>query len=136
MELLTQFHEQQQLKSRKSLLVRITDEVDQINVDNSKAAGLTGEETKRLFKAKCQDLQIPEVISMYAKFHNNMISTCRKREFIISGAQVGPETARVVARIMRENTSFNRINLSSNIIGDEGITVLADALRQDNTVEP
>ena len=79
MELLAQFHEQQQLKSRKSLLVRITDEVDQINIDNSKAAGLTEEETKRLFKAKCQDLQIPEVISMYAKFHNNMVATCQKR---------------------------------------------------------
>lgn len=76
MELLTQFHEQQQLKSRKSLLVHITDEVDQINVDNSKAVGLTGAETARLFKAKCQDLQIPEVMSMYAKFHNNMIATC------------------------------------------------------------
>ena len=36
---------------------------------------------------------------------------------------------------MKENTSFNRINLSSNIISDEGVVVIANALRQDNTTE-
>ena len=69
---------------------------------------------------------------MYAKFHLNLMKLCKFRKFVISGAGIGPMTAEVISKIMTTNQNFGDYDISSNLIGDEGIIKISDALVNDN----
>ena len=47
-----------------------------------------------------------------------------KFAFSISGNQLGPDSAKILAEMLRVSTSMNKLNILGNSIGDEGYEVL------------
>ena len=113
-------------QNSKRLKFKVENDVDQINNFDS----LSDIETRLLYQAKCRDLNVPEVQSQYFKFKENILEVCKNRKFNMSGAQIGPLTAKVISLIMTKNENFSSYDLSQNEIGDEGARYIAHALLQ------
>lgn len=93
--------------------------------------GLSVVQIQKIYKAKCRDLDITVIPDQEVRFFNSCLSRFRNRRFEMIESGLGPESAKVIGEIIRNNLNFAYIDLGKNTIGDEGATLLMQLLRKN-----
>ncbi|CDW80798.1 UNKNOWN [Stylonychia lemnae] len=88
-------------------------------------------EVRALYKAKCEDLVIPEVEDQYEKFKENCQLNSVNGKLKLHNFNLGPRAAKVIADIMVFLQIFRYID---NFIGNEGLMAIADALQKQSHI--
>lgn len=96
------------------------------NIDDLNA--LKEWEIRALYKAKCEELMIPETDDQYTKFRDNCIINSIDGKLNLHNFNLGPKCAKVIASVIANNPNFRHYILSDNFIGNQGIKLIADAL--------
>eukprot|EP00347_Sterkiella_histriomuscorum_P007299 403349489 len=91
-------------------------------------------EIRLLYKAKCEDLQIPEVEDQYEKFRENCLINSMNGKLKLNNFNLGPKSAKILADLIIRNAQFSQFILSDNFMGNEGIKHLSDALTRQNHI--
>lgn len=91
---------------------------------------LTYEELKKIYLAKCSDLNIPNFPDQEKRFFNYCWLHFKDRKFCMSEAGLGSKCAKVIGEILRNNSNFSYIDLSKNSIKDSGAIDLLKSLKK------
>lgn len=84
-------------------------------------------------------LSTPSNYSSYmgiqAKYFVDKISEkCKNREFNLVEQNLSLNTAKVVSELISKNTHFVKLNLSRNLLKDEGAYFIAERLKKDTNI--
>ena len=90
--------------------------------------GLPVSALQRIYKAKCEDLNIPILLDQERRFLAYCMRHFKHRRFVMRDVGVGPEAAKVIGEVLKSNVNFSRVELGKNMIGDAGIIQLANNL--------
>lgn len=87
-------------------------------------SGLTTEQIRTIYEAKCRDLDIQPFPEQEKRFFSYCFRHFYCRNFDLSESGLGIESAKVIASILQNSTSFSYIRLGKNILGDKGCVEL------------
>ena len=94
---------------------------------------LSNNDIEKLIKAKCKDLNLNLNEDMIFRFKNYCLNKCKNRKMDLSGCYLGYYSSFVVAEILYSNTQIAILNLGNNNLGDDGIKIISNAIK-DNRV--
>ena len=94
---------------------------------------LSNNDIEKLIKAKCKDLNLNLNEDMIYRFKNYCFNKCKNRKMDLSGCYLGYYSSFVVAEILYSNTEIAILNLGNNNLGDDGIKIISNAIK-DNRV--
>ena len=83
-------------------------------------SGLTSDQIKRIYAAKCADLEIPVLGDQEYRFVNFCIQHFGNRKFNMKESGIREITAKVIGDIIQNNDNFAYIDLSKNLLRDDG----------------
>ena len=89
---------------------------------------------KKLFLAKCRDLQISYVEAQERRFLQLCEETVVDRKLVLRDAGLGVESAKVIAQMLRANDDFASLDLRKNGLANEGCRALAKGLRNNSSI--
>ena len=90
--------------------------------------GVTEVDIQRIYKARCEDGQIPLIPDQLRRFYDFCARSIKDRKFTLAKASLGPNSAEVVAQVVRNNHNFSQLELRNNDLGDKGAVILAKSL--------
>lgn len=90
--------------------------------------GVTEVDIQRIYKARCDDGQIPLIPDQLRRFYDFCARSIKDRKFTLAKASLGPNSAEMVAQVVRNNYNFAQLELRNNDLGDKGAVILAKAL--------
>ena len=90
--------------------------------------GLSQEQLRRIYIAKCTDLCIPENVNQEGRFYKYCEKFLKNRHFSLTEQELGPACARVIGEILQNSYNFCCVDLSTNHLSDSGILKLGDCL--------
>lgn len=96
--------------------------------------GLTSEQVRRIYKAKCIDLDILHIKDQEQRFFNFCSKSFTNRTIGLNENGLGSESMQVLSKILKNNFNFCRLNLSKNNIGERGIMQLANLLKNHQSL--
>ena len=89
---------------------------------------------KKLFLAKCKDLQISYVEAQERRFMQLCDETVGDRKLVLRDAGLGVESAKVIAQMLRSSDDFASLDLRKNGLGNEGCRALAKGIRTNSSL--
>ena len=89
---------------------------------------------KKLFAAKCRDLQIGYVEAQEKRFLEMSEKSIVDRKLLLRDMGLGVESAKVIAQVVRGNDAFAVLDLRKNNLGNEGCRALAKGLRANLSI--
>ena len=90
--------------------------------------GLSELQLRSIYKAKCDDLNIPVLAIQEKRFFEYCTKFLSNRHFNLSESGIGPVAGKVIADAVRNNPSFCKLTLSRNILGDTGAIIVVRTL--------
>lgn len=90
--------------------------------------GLTNSDIDALFQAKCLDLSVDPTSRQFSRFQDYCLQNITKRRFSIPDSGLSLHSARVIAKLVGNNFNFAYVNLSRNMLRDEGVVLLVTLL--------
>lgn len=90
--------------------------------------GLPPSDIEALFQAKCLDLSVDPTSRQFSRFQDYCLQHITKRRFSMADSGLSLHSARVLARIVGNNFNFAYVNLSRNLLRDEGVVLLVTLL--------
>ncbi|OMJ80873.1 hypothetical protein SteCoe_18776 [Stentor coeruleus] len=112
------------LSSRSNLLQSPVNEIP----------GLNTEDAKKIYQAKCKDLDILYNKDQELRFLNFCGKSFADRSMGLNENGLGIESIKVISRILLKNSYFCRLNLSKNSIGEQGLYYLARVLKKNTSI--
>lgn len=88
---------------------------------------------KLLFKAKCEDMDIPNIPDQEARFFALSRISFKDRTFCLSDSNLKEKSALVISQILKTQ-NFAYVDLSRNSLGDKGTKVLMHQLKNCNSI--
>lgn len=92
-------------------------------------SSLTPSEKRKIFLAKCEDLNIPPVPQMEKRFYEYIERVSKNRALVLNENHLGKASADILGKILKSSLAFSRLELSRNNLGDEGVEVLLKYLK-------
>lgn len=96
--------------------------------------GLNTEDVKKIYQAKCKDLDILYNKDQELRFLNFCSKSFADRSMGLNENGLGIESIKVISRILLKNSYFCRLNLSKNSIGEQGLYYLARVLKKNTSI--
>ena len=96
--------------------------------------GLTTNEVKNIYKAKCEDLDILQIKDQEQRFFNFCSKSFVNRTIGLNENGLSIESMKVLAGILKKNLNFCRLNLSKNNIGEQGAIHLSSVLKKNRSI--
>ena len=96
--------------------------------------GLKREDIKRIYTAKCKDLDISYIKDQEHRFFNFCNKSFSKRIIGLNENGLGLESIKVLSSILKKNIHFCRLNLSKNNIGESGAIHLGNGLEKNKNI--
>ena len=90
--------------------------------------GVTEVDIQRIYKARCEDGQIPLIPEQLRRFYDFCARSIKDRKFTLAKASLGPNSAEIVGQIVRNNYNFSELELRNNDLGDKGAVILSKSL--------
>lgn len=90
--------------------------------------GVTEVDIQRIYKARCEDGQIPLLPEQLRRFYDFCGRNIKNRRFSLTKSNLGPKSAEAVANIIRNNHYFSELELRNNELGDKGAVILGKTL--------
>lgn len=90
--------------------------------------GLTHSDVQDLFQAKCLDLSVDPTSRQLFRFREYCLRNIQKRHFAIPESGLSLHSASAIGRIVGNNFHFAFVNLSRNLLGDQGVVTLVTLL--------
>ena len=102
---------------------------------NSRAIpGLSLEQIKIIYAAKCEDLEIPVLFDQEKRFINFCIQHFSNRKFNMKESGIGKITAKVIGDIIQGNENFAFIELGKNLLKDSGAIKLVKRIMKSTSI--
>ena len=100
-----------------------------INENGNNTTVFNDEEILELIKARCKDIGIKVRENMVFKFKNFVNSKCRNRCVDLSDCYLGFYSIKFISDFIYKGDRISRLNLTRNNIGDQGIELLMNAIK-------
>lgn len=97
-------------------------------------AGLSAEVSESLYRARCEDLDLPVLADQIGKFQEFCTRNTGKRRLFLEDTGLGPRCTAIVAHILSTTNHFAYVYLGKNPIRTEGLNNLLPALLETSTV--
>ena len=95
---------------------------------------LSESEYRAIFEAKCQDIGTMWADKLFQRFMKHQRKKVFAKTLDMSQCTIGPLAAKQVAKIITEHPNFRIINLTGNVIKDQGAIYIAELLKTNSTV--
>ncbi|EAS05617.2 hypothetical protein TTHERM_00713100 (macronuclear) [Tetrahymena thermophila SB210] len=82
----------------------------------------------KLFESKCKDIKLDVQFPQLIKFVDRVQKSCQNGKLDLSEQSLGPNSAKIVSEIIKNNSNFSTLNLNRNNIKDEGALLIAQAI--------
>ncbi|OMJ85744.1 hypothetical protein SteCoe_12872 [Stentor coeruleus] len=96
--------------------------------------GLSQLQLKKLYQAKCEDLNIPVLPDQQFRFYVYCFKHFYQRSFEMQDSGLGEKSAKAIGEILSYNDNFAYIVLGKNMFGDEGCLSIAKGLKKNLTI--
>lgn len=96
--------------------------------------GLSQSQLKKLYHAKCEDLNIPVLPDQQFRFFSFCYKHFCKRKFEMQESGLGEISAKTIGEILADNRHFAYIILGKNMLGDQGCLKLVKQLKKNLTI--
>lgn len=96
--------------------------------------GLTLFEVKKLYLAKCKDLDIIYNKDQEQRFYQFCRKSFSNRSLSLKENGLGLESMKIISKILKNNSHFCRLNLSKNYIGEQGLDHLIKCLKKTTSI--
>jgi Leucine Rich repeat len=91
------------------------------NISPLNINGIDPIQLESMYDAKCHDLGIPTLVDLKKRFFESCKTHFFDRKFDMRHSGLGPESAKKIGEILKGNNEFAYINLSKNLLKDEGV---------------
>ena len=95
---------------------------------------LSPQQVTTLYQARCTDLEIPLIPEQSVKFQDYCARNIGKRRLFLEEMGMGRNAAAVVADVLRRSADFAYVYVGNNPLGDEGVRMLIEAVKETNSV--
>lgn len=96
--------------------------------------GLSQLQLKKLYQAKCEDLNIPVLPDQQFRFYIYCFKNFYQRCFDMQDSGIGEKSAKAIGEILSYNENFAYIILGKNMLGDEGCLNITKGLKKNLTI--
>ena len=90
---------------------------------------LSAKQVRDIFDAKCEDIGLKPSEKSFSRFEKNILSKSFHKVFSMETSTLGPKCAKVIRRILFDSRKFSVLLLSGNSFGDEGAKELSDVIK-------
>ncbi|OMJ89312.1 hypothetical protein SteCoe_8515 [Stentor coeruleus] len=101
---------------------------------NEEILGIKSDDVKKIYLAKCKDLDILYNKDQEQRFFNFCNKSFANRTMGLNENGLGLESIKVISGILKQNFYFCQLNLSKNNIGEEGLHILANVLIKSKSI--
>ena len=95
---------------------------------------LTEKEYRAVFEAKCRDIGTLFVDKLFQRFMKHQRKKVFEKTLDMSHCTLGPLAAKQVAQIVTEHPNFRILNLTGNVIKDQGALYIAELIENNSTI--
>ena len=96
--------------------------------------GISQENLRKLYLAKCSDLAIPENPSQESRFYRYCEKNLVHRRFFLKEQELGPICGKTLGEILQHSQSFYGVDVGNNHLLDSGIVKLGQCLSKNITI--
>ncbi|KAL4512587.1 hypothetical protein ABPG72_020424 [Tetrahymena utriculariae] len=126
-------YKQEELSQISDSNIMYQEQYDQMNQDVSfqiqqALNSIKVDQVIKLFESKCKDIKLDVQFPQLIKFVDRVQKSCQNGKLDLSEQSLGPNSAKIVAEIIKNNSNFSTINLNRNNIKDEGALLVAQAI--------
>ena len=100
---------------------------------SSKNPSIASNQLKKIYKAKCEDMDIPILSDQESRFITYCLSNFKNRHFQMKESGLGSKSAVAIGKVLK-CANFAYVDLSKNSIGDEGIFLLLKEICDSQTI--
>lgn len=101
---------------------------------SSTITGISQENLRKIYLAKCADLLIPENPNQEERFYKFCEKNIFWRKFVLKDQGLGPLCGKSIGEILQRNQDFCRVDLANNRLTDVGIIKLAKCLVKNSNI--
>lgn len=105
-----------------------------VQTTNEEVPGLKFDDVKKIYLAKCKDLDILYNKDQEQRFFNFCNKSFANRTMGLNENGLGLESIKVISGILKQNFYFCRLNLSKNNMGEQGLHILANVLIKSRSI--
>ena len=101
--------------------------------NKSNNSAITPAQLKKIYKAKCDDMNIPVLADQESRFMNFCLNNFTNRKFHMKECGLSSKSAAAIGKVLK-TSNFAYINLCKNSLGNEGTYLLLKEICSSSTI--